>query len=170
MPPTSTTPEEPAAPVAAVAAPSRLPVHAVRGTPLTAYQLTEATTLTLLSDVKVYAHPGMWVVSNGPHVIDVLPEALFKSRFEPATTDGLVIDGASRAALEKALGFGSTKSAGDLVTVASRLARLSVGDIAIDFSPGQWDVLAHRAQKRGISVEALVRQIVDKLTADIWEI
>lgn len=170
-PPTAPTSTEEATPrVAAVAAPveARRTVYAKRS-PLTAYQATAGESVKLFSGVKVYVHPGMWVVANGSQIVDVIPEELFKERFEAAATDSLIIPGEVRAALEQTLGFGSTESAQTLATVAGRLARLSVGDIAIDFSPGQWDVLKHRASKRGITTEALVRQIVDKLTQDIWE-
>lgn len=170
-PPTSTI--EPAARVAGIPAPkapARRAVYPKRGTPLTAYQLLVPTEITMLSDVKVYAHPGMWVIANGEHVVDVVPENLFAARFEPAASDSLVIGGEHRAKLENALGLGATNSPRDLTVAVERLARLSIGEIPVDFSAGQWDVLAHRAKKRGITTDALVRQLVDRITSEIWDV
>ena len=49
-----------------------------------------------------------------------------------------------------------------LATAVDRLARLVVGNIRIDFTPGQWEHLAHRAEKMGLTMSALDQRMNGK--------
>lgn len=133
---------------------------------LTAYQLGEHMPPSMFGEFEGRAHD--WIIARGESIIDVVSDSRFLQKYERADAPGLQIVDAHRTKLERALGIGSTETPEHLVTAVERLARLTIGDIPIDFTPGQWETLAHRAQKRQISVNALLRQIVDKITADIW--
>lgn len=103
-------------------------------------------------------------------VFDILADDVFRHRYQVADADSLTISGDDRRAIEQDLGPGSTLDGARLAGAVGRLARLTIGNIRIDFTPGQWEELHHRASKRGITVEKLVEQIVAKITADIWQV
>jgi hypothetical protein len=169
-PPTST--EEPAsqAQVAALAAPARLAVRHRQTDSFIAYRLLKPEILDRFSGEQVYGKTGDWVISRGAHILDVMEEDKFRHQFEVVDTSDLLIPGAARTAIESALGFGSTETPLMLVTAIRRLARLTIGTIEVEFTPAQWEDLAHRAKKRGLSVEMLVRQVVTKLSQDLWSV
>jgi hypothetical protein len=65
-------------------------------------------------------------------------------------------------------GFGSTRSGPDLVKAIERLASIKVGDIRIPFTPGQVAELQHRAMKRGRTVEAEMKAVVDRIEDELF--
>lgn len=136
---------------------------------LSAFQLTAPEAFTLPDGEDVRGRNGEWVLLHGLIVVDVIPPAMFAERFEEVVENTLTIAGTVRARLEKALGFGSTLTPEHLAAAVERLARLSIGTIDLDFTPGQWEELQHRASKRGISLEALVQQVVDRITSEFWQ-
>lgn len=136
--------------------------------PLTATQLEAEGRFVLANGMNSLGHPGNWVISRGSTVLAVLPTDVYQQEYIPVDEHALTLTGADRAEVARALGFGSTDTPQHLVTAATRLAHLTIGTIDVDFTPGQWEELAHRATKRGISVESLVKQIVDKICQDIW--
>lgn len=101
-------------------------------------------------------------------MIDVCAPALFARLYEPVDENAMTLSGDAKSVLASTLGLGAIESETELVGAVGRLARLQIGGIQIDFSTSQWAELRHRADKRGIPVEQLVAQIVQKLTADIW--
>jgi hypothetical protein len=136
-----------------------------------AYQLHARTVCTLgKQDRKIVGEPGDWVVTQANDILDVLPADVFRHQYEIADEGSLTISGKDRALIEQTLGIGSTLDSSRLVGSIVRLARLSIGEIAVDFTPGQWEELDHRAKKRGLTVENLVKQIVAKVTQDIWNV
>lgn len=135
---------------------------------LTAYQIQQPTEFTLGDGQIVKGWPPNYVISRGETVIDLCSPRDFQLRYELADRRTLVLDDSDRTSIERTLGIGSTETRQHLTTAIARLASLRIGAITIDFTPGQWETLAHRAEKRGISVEALVRQIVDRITGQIW--
>lgn len=136
---------------------------------LSAFQLTAPETFQLGDGQMVEGWPPNYAVCRGETVIDLCSPEVFAGRYESADRRTLALDDADRVSIEQVLGLGSTETARHLVTAIGRLARLSIGAIEVPFTPGQWETLAHRAQKQGIPVEALVRRIVDKITAEIFD-
>lgn len=114
------------------------------------------------------AHPGDWLISRGSTIFQVLTPAAFDSLCEPVVEGGLFIPPVSCAILERTLGVGSCRSLAALQTRVDQLARLEIGGIRVDFTPGQLDELAHRAAKRGLTVEEEVRRVVEKLSGDLF--
>lgn len=157
----------------AVASASRrvqMPVRRkVQAETFSAFQLDRDETFHTDREGDVEARKGDWVVTRGATIVDILPHYTFQQRYETADERLLTLTGAQRSAVEQALGFGSTETADHLVTAAQRLARLKVGAIDIVFTPGQWEHLAHRAEKMGLSVEALCRRLVDRITLEFFD-
>lgn len=146
----------------------RFTVRSKPGPLSTAYRVVKTTELTLPDGRVTFAKAGDYVVSRGSAVIEVLAQDHFWHLYE-STEDGILsLPGHVRGQIEKDLGIGSTETPEHLAAAVSRLARLSVGNIEIDFTPGQWEDLAHRAKKRGIPTRALLQQIVDRITSELW--
>jgi hypothetical protein len=143
------------------------PRHQVE--PLLATRLEGEGRFVLANGMNSLGHPGDWAITRGPVTLAVLPPAVYEQEYAAVDEHSLTLTGAERAEVARALGFGSTETSSHLVTAAKRLAHLTIGTIDVDFTPGQWEELAHRATKRGLSVESLVKQIVDKITQDIWQ-
>lgn len=101
-------------------------------------------------------------------MIDVISPFIFAETYEVVDDTALSLSAESRTVLATILGLAALENEKELVGAVGRLARLSIGKIDVDFSPAQWVELRYRADKRGISVQALVKQIVDKITQDIW--
>ena len=126
--------------------------------------------MTGLGDYPVKVWPGNWLVYRQEQLVNICPtKAVLDELYESADRRTLALDDSARTEIERVLGLGSTTTDRHLVTAISRLARLSIGGVLVDFTPGQWETLAHRAEKRGISVERLVKQIVDGITQQIWD-
>lgn len=148
---------------------SRLQVRRRAGdTRYTARTLVEGQDIKLATR-EVYGRPGDYVVQNAAgQIVDCLPPINFVKQYEEINEAALTILGPDRTILEQALGFGSTQSSSVLAQKVRALAALSIGPIAIDFTPAQWEELKTRASKRGIRVEDLLRQLLDKFTQDLW--
>jgi hypothetical protein len=56
----------------------------------------------------------------------------------------------------------------DLVAAIERLASIAIGAVKVEFSPGQLEEIAHRAAKRGRSVEAELNAAVDRIKDEIF--
>lgn len=73
----------------------------------------------------------------------------------------IVLEPASRARLEEILQGGGLADAKDLVAKVQNLASLEIGNVRVDFTPGQWEELRNLARRnaRQLSdvVEATVR-------------
>jgi hypothetical protein len=83
-------------------------------------------------------------------------------RFKGAKTQDrtVLIETPERVRLETLLGYGSLLSGPDLVEKVQRLADCHIGEIRVDFSPAEWQEIAQRAMRRGISVQEEVSQTV----------
>lgn len=124
--------------------------------------------MTLGNGYEEDGRAGDWVITKGAIVQTVVTDVVYRARYESVDERGLLLTGADRTLLERTLGFGATETPQHLTTAVRRLASLTIGNVEIDFTPGQWEELAARARKRGIPVGALVRQVVDKITGDLW--
>jgi len=134
---------------------------------LTARQLDRDMELGLASGSSVKARVGDWIIANGSLAIEVCPNKEFEHRFE-AYDQGLVLPKATCTLLEEITGIGTTKDAGTLLKGVQRLAHIVIGDIRIDFTPGQLEEIAHRAMKRGFTVEQEIARIVERIKDEIF--
>lgn len=164
MPPSTSTIDQP---------PTLKPVikrHTVRakGQVLVAIPVVQDRWVNLPNGESMRASVGDWLIARQEQIVDVCDDKRLREVYEPAEQTGLVLRDDARFQAERALGIGSTDTPEHLVAAINRLARLKVGDVQVEFTPGQWEHLAHRAGKMGISTGELVRRIAEKITQDIW--
>ncbi len=151
--------------------PARFPVRERPiSTPYTSYQLTERTQVRTALGRTLVGQPGEWVIAQGTFAIEVLPDADYLKKYVRADANAVTVSGGQLTQIARALGIGSVNSPEALVGAVERLARLKIGEVTIPLTPGQWETLRHRAAKRGLSVPALVQQIVDKITQDLFQV
>ena len=147
----------------------RLQVHEVRpAQAYTAYPLTEKTYLTLPSGTVLTGYPGEWVITREATVYAIVSEQEFRQHYAPADRPKLQITPEDQSTLAKLLGFGSTNSSLELTRAVEKLARLRIGDVEVNFSPGQWEEIARRAEKRGQPIAKYMIGVVDKVLQDLW--
>lgn len=118
-----------------------------------------------MMDVLVY--PGDWVISAGEQIIDAVTAKAFDSRYE-VITDGLILDRATCVRIEETTGVGTTRSASELEKAVGRLARILVGEVRIEFTPGQLEELAHRASKRGFTIKQELQRVVERIKDELF--
>ena len=75
----------------------------------------------------------------------------------------VVVHGAVLQRLEEILGSGSILNHEDLSQKVQRLAGITYGNIRMDFSPGQLEEIAGRAERLGLEPEELIRRTVRKM-------
>jgi hypothetical protein len=85
-----------------------------------------------------------------------------------AKAPGLQLPPAACRELEETLGIGTTRSVAEFVRAVERLASIKVGEVRIAFTPGQLGELAHRAQKRGRTVEAEMKAVVSRIEDELF--
>lgn len=156
-----------AGPTKALPAGPRLAVRRKQQESLTAHQITATQIYEFPSGESRIGYPDDWVIARQGIPIEVVPHALFLRLFEKVE-DGLLLPPETRGALEQLLGLGATHSPNDLVKAVRRLAELEIGGILVDFTISQWAEIRHRAQKRGITAEAFLQQVIEKFTSEIW--
>lgn len=88
--------------------------------------------------------------------------------YRPINPNELIVNGADRTVIDGVLGLGSTQSSGSLVAAVRRLVHVSIGGITVEFTPGQVDELKHRAQKRNMTPEQYLNNLVQRFTQDLW--
>ncbi len=86
----------------------------------------------------------------------------------PITQRHITLTGAVLEAVETLVGGGSLTSPEDLVEKIQRLARISLGDIRLKFSPVQLEEIATRAQKQGKTPEQVCQDIVDQMAGQFF--
>ncbi len=137
---------------------------------LTAVPVVKEQVVILPTGDEVRAWPGEWLITRDQQTIEVLSQTAFARAYEQTEDVGIPVSGAIRSRIERTLGLGSTETPEHLATAVERAARLVIGDIRVDFTLGQWEHLAHRAGKMGLTVEALVLRVVERVTADFWTV
>jgi len=80
----------------------------------------------------------------------------------------IVIDPKNRQELENVLSGGSLLSAEDLVTKVKAVISISIGDIRLDFTPGQMRELNNVARRNGRTVEQVVKDTVKRMEAQFF--
>ena len=70
--------------------------------------------------------------------------------------------------IEHLLGGGQIKTPQDLVDRVRSYASIRLGGITLDLSPAQKAEITHRAEKRGLTPEAVIREMVDIVLEEIF--
>ncbi len=101
-----------------------------------------------------------------PHPVS--PEELMASQLDRfqllnPTDRVFVIDSRTRSQLEQITGGASLKDAPDLLSRVLKMASISIGDIRLDFTPGQLLQLKTFAGRNHRPVDDVVRDVVKQL-------
>lgn len=70
--------------------------------------------------------------------------------------------------LAAVLGLGTRPTAASILRAIDHLASLRIGEVRIPLTPGQMAELAHRASKRGRTVEAEMRAVVARVETELF--
>ena len=116
---------------------------------------------------RVTLHPGDWIIRRGGAAIDYARSPQLTAAYE-VEEDGWRLSRALAARLERTIGYGSTRDPASLVDAVERLARITIGSILIEFTPGQLEEIAHRAAKRGHTVQQELQAAVDRVKDEIF--
>lgn len=136
-------------------------------TGVTAKQAHVPTTVHYSTGAPWRVHPGDWIIQRGVDLIGVLTDKAFREEYE-FVIDGLLVPQATCQQIEAITGIGTTKTPDELYNAVDRLARVSIGHVKIDFTPGQLEEIKHRARKRGLTVEQELSRIVDRIKDEIF--
>ncbi len=131
-------------------------------------RIGESQAVTLPDDVTVVARPGDWIVQVGHVPISVVSSTAFPAPYELVEEGSLTLSRLDREDLDGLLGLGASQSADALVAAARRLARLSIGEVDLPFTPGQLEELHYRAGKRGQTVAQAVEAVVDRIKDELF--
>lgn len=111
---------------------------------------------------------GDLVVSQGSLVLDVVDEKTLEANYDIRVEGEMKVPPAVKRALEDRLGLGSCASGASLLAAVTRLAKISVGEIEIQFTPGQLEELGHRASKNGRAIRAELQSVVKRLESELF--
>jgi hypothetical protein len=139
-----------------------------RAPALRAVRLTAPRPVTRVDGTLVDGQTGDYLITRGAAIVDCLAPALFADRYEIVQEGELVVPVEIRRRIEATTGIGSTLTPADLVAAIERLASIAIGAVKVEFSPGQLEEIAHRAAKRGRSVEAELNAAVDRIKDEIF--
>lgn len=123
---------------------------------------------TLQTSDDLYDHYHTQAESMQGNGASVTPEEVMADRLErfkdvSPSDRVVVIDPKSRQALEQILSYGSLQSAEDLVKKVESLASIRIGDIRLDFTPGQMRELANVAKRNRKTVEEVIKETVERM-------
>lgn len=109
-----------------------------------------------LIDALEAANPNMRVVSATGVASQAFQTVLKAVISIPLNKPYLILTSETLDRLQQVLGLGSIKDAESLVKAAEHLASLKIGDIALDFTVGEWAELKRRAEynQRSVHTEA----------------
>lgn len=140
------------------------------GPTLTAAQCTELQRAILLPDgTLIDAHPGDWLITDGTLVVTCIRAKTFPAPFALVPGEGaLVLTAADRTRLEATTGIGSTRTPAEFVRAVEFLASIRIGDVKLEFTPGQLSELQHRATKRGQTIAQAIQAVVDRIREEIF--
>jgi hypothetical protein len=111
---------------------------------------------------------GDWLITQGRTVIDLVGADQLAARYTVDDDGERLLSTGVCAQLEQTLGLGATRTPADLVKAVERLAAIHVGTIQIDFTPGQLDEIAHRATKRGHTIQQELQAVVDRIREELF--
>jgi hypothetical protein len=135
---------------------------------LTAYPVRRPGSIELADGSTVHAAVGAIAITRGASTLAVLTPAQFAADYEVVVEGALMLSPADCGRIEETTGIGTAHSTPDLVAAIGRLAAMRIGDIRIPFTPGQLSELQHRAAKRGRTVEAEMRAVVDRIQDELF--
>ncbi len=139
-----------------------------RPQPLTAVRVVSPQEVALDDGRTISASPGDWLVVRGKRTIDVVGERLLHERYQVIEAGALTLTQAICARLESTLGIGATQSLERLIAAVERLASIKIGEVKIDFTPGQLDEIATRAKKRGQTVQQSLQAVIDRIREELF--
>jgi hypothetical protein len=147
--------------------PSKLAVVA-RQHPLVALRLAGPGSHTLVDGTTRSAAPGDWLITRGKTVIDVCRDPDLRDRYQIIESGSVSISAATCVLLENTLGIGATQSTERLLAAVERLATIKIGEIRIDFTPGQLEEIALRAKKRNQTVQQAMQAVIDRIREELF--
>ena len=139
-----------------------------RPQPLTAVRAAFRHEVTFPDGRTTTAAPGDWVITRGKITLDVVGDAALRDRYQIVEPTALTIPPALCERLDTTLGIGATQSTDRLLAAVDRLARIEIGTIKIDFTPGQLEEIAVRAKKRGQSVQQSLQAVIDRIREELF--
>ena len=138
-----------------------------RGPALLATQVTAERAVHMADGTARWSQVGDWIIGRSEAVVEVLSPPAFAALYEPIEP-GLEIPQSAFRRIEATLGLGTTRSAAELLDAIDRVARLQIGDVRIDFTPGQLAEMQHRATKRGYTLAQEVGQVIDRIKEELF--
>lgn len=154
-------------PTPAPTPPSKITVRA-KPPLLTAVRLASDSRVRLADGRDVQATAGMWLVNNGRITVDVLAQPQLTERYQIVDQGERRLSAADCARLEQTTGVGSTRTPADLCAAVERLARITIGTVQVDFTPGQLEEIASRAKKRGQTVQQALQAVIDRIREELF--
>jgi hypothetical protein len=133
--------------------------------PLTAQQLTGFASLEMPDGTVLPGREQEWMISAGAQVIDLVQK--LDEKYE-IVAEGMVLSREVCVQIEKTTGIGTSHSVDKLVAAIERLARISIGSVKVEFTPGQLEELKHRATKRGSTLKQELQRAVDRVKDEIF--
>lgn len=112
--------------------------------------------------------PGDWLITRAKQIIDVIADRQLRERYQVIDAGAITLPLATCEQLDTTLGLGATQTPERLVAAVERLASLSIGEVKIDFTPGQWTEIATRAKKRNQTIPQAVQAVVDRIKEEIF--
>lgn len=108
---------------------------------------------------------GDWLITTSTNLtVDLVAADKLHATYE-VLQEALTISRRTQQTLEASLGLGTCGSEAALVAAVERVARVTVGGVAIDLTPGQLEALAVRAEKRGRTVGEEIAEVA-RVTAE----
>lgn len=98
----------------------------------------------------------------------ILERQLVKFAGVPVAGRVLVLTGEALDTTERILGLGSTVTSAAFVLALRGHAGITIGDIRIDFSPGQLAEIQHRAEMQGKTPQVIVEDIVAQMSVEFF--
>lgn len=111
---------------------------------------------------------GDWIIHQGETVLAALTTDELLNQYDLVQEHSLLLDRPTCEAVEQRIGLGSTRTSADLLRALDRLASLRIGEVRIDFTPGQLEELVHRADKRGITLAQEIARVVDRIKEELF--
>lgn len=136
--------------------------------PFTAVALAADQPVQLADGRTMHGTAGDWLIARGRVVIDLCGPANLADRYQIVDGNDRLLSAAIRTRLEETLGIGTTRTPEDLIAAVERLAKIEIGGIRIDFTPGQLDEIKYRATKRGQSVQQALQAVIDRIREDLF--
>lgn len=122
-----------------------------------------------LDDKLVARYQALATAAGSTAPIDqILARQLDRFATLPPAQRVVVVTKDQLAQVEHLLGGGQITTAAQLLERIEGYAAITIGQVALDFSPAQKAEIAHRAQKRGVSPKEIVQELVEQITGQLF--